>query len=245
MAQKWTLIETDRRVRTLFGGETIADSTRPLLLRESQYEVVYYFPEDAVRMDLLDESGETKRSGYKGTAHLYHVKVGDRVADNAAWTYPETQDNRPDLRGYIAFKWGAMEAWYEEDEQVFGHPRDPYHRVDAYPSSRHVRVVIDGETVAESTRAHFLYETNNRTRYYIPQDDVRMDILIPSDTQSICPYKGTASYYSVQLNGDTYRDAVWYYPEPLDQQTRIKNLLAFWPDKVQAIEIFVDGEKVG
>jgi uncharacterized protein (DUF427 family) len=245
MSQKWSVVEPQRRVRTLFNGETVADSAHPILLRESGIQLVYYFPKADVRRDLLEDIGHTEKSGYKGTAHFFNVKVGDKVMENAAWTYPETKENRPDLHGYIAFDWHKMDSWFEEDLEVFGHPRDPFHRVDVYPSSRQVKVVIDGEMVAESTQAHFLFETGIKPRYYIPREDVKMERLSPTDTHTLCPYKGTASYYSVDMNGKTYKDTVWYYPDPLPGQPWIENLLAFWDDKDAAIQIFVDGEPVG
>lgn len=245
MAQKWSQVETDRRVRTNFSGETLADSAKTILVRESGYQLDYYFPEADVRMELLEDVGHTETSGYKGTAHFYNVKMGDQIIENAAWKFPETKDNRPDVRGRIAFDWHKMDSWFEEDLEVFGHPRDPFHRVDVYPSSRQVKVVIDGETVADSTNAHFLYETNTKTRYYIPQDDIRMDLLTPVETHSFCPYKGEASYHSATVNGKAYDNAVWYYPEPLPEQPWLKDLLAFWDEKDKAIEIYVDGELVG
>ncbi len=242
--QVWKFERTDRRIRTQLNGETIADTTHAMLMIESNYELHYYFPVNDVKMDFLEKSDEIKSSGYKGDAQLWHVKVGDKVAENAAWTYPETKENRPDLSGYIAFQWSAMDAWFEEDEEVFLHPRNPYHRVDAMQSSRHVKVVVGGETIAETSHPHLLFETNLRTRYYIPKEDVRMDLLTHTDTTSICPYKGTAEYWSVKVNGDSYNDIVWSYPDPIPEMPKIKDLVAFWTEKTNDIELYVDGELV-
>jgi len=241
MTQKWTVEPSPRHVRVEFAGQIIADSKNVTLLRESRYELYYLFPQADVRMDLLQESDHTEESGYKGTSTFWHVQVGAQLAQNAAWTYRKAKEGRPDLQGLIGFAWDKMDKWYEEDEEVFLHPRDPYHRVDAVPSSRHIQVLIDGETVAETQRPVLIFETDIITRYYIPQADVRMDLMIPTTTQSICPYKGFASYLSVKLNGDTYEDVVWTYPDPIPEMPKIKDLMAFWPEKDKRIQILVDG----
>ena len=110
-----------------------------------------------------------------------------------------------------------MDAWYEEDEQVFVHPKDPYHRVDVLESSRNVKVTVDGEVVAVTDRPKVLFETGLPPRYYIPPEDVREDILVASEKTTQCPYKGVASYYSVEAGGERVEDLVWYYPEPLPE----------------------------
>lgn len=232
------LLSTGRRVRVIFNGETIADSDRVLLLRESNIELHYFFPREAVRTDLLIATDFSKHSGYKGDTQHWTVQVGERAAENAAWTYPQTPEDRPDVSDYITFDWQAMDHWYEEEEEVFGHPRDPFHRVDTLKSSRHIRVELDGVTIAETTQPYLLFETGLVTRYYIPQEDVRMDLLTPTDTHTLCPYKGTASYWSIQTNGSTHKDLVWSYLDPLPEIPKIKGLLAFYNEK---LAIYVDG----
>ncbi len=125
-----------------------------------------------------------------------------------------------------------MDAWYEEDEEVFVHPRDPYHRLDVLHASRHVRISLDGELLAESIRPVVLFETGLPPRYYLPPDDARTELLEPSDAHSRCPYKGLASYYSVKVGGDAGRDLVWYYPEPLREVEKIAGRLAFYNERV-------------
>lgn len=239
MAQKWSLEPSGRWVRAKFNGETVADSKRVMLLIESNYEIHYYFPKEDVKTEFLIDSGETDTSGYKGLAHLFTLKVGDKSVENAAWTFPNLKDNRPDLRDYIAFKWNAMDHWYEEDEEVFGHPRNPYHRIDTIQSSRHIRVEVDGVTVAETNRPFLLFETGLPTRYYIPKEDVNFDYLTPTDTETICPYKGFAAYWSVNVNGTEHKDLVWGYPHPFSQQSQLKDAVAFYNEK---LDIYVDGE---
>lgn len=243
--QKWKLEATDRKIRVEFNGEIIAGTTKAMLMIEHPGELHYYFPAGDVKQDYLESSDYTKKSGYKGVSTFWHIRAGDKFAENAAWTYPETLENRPDLSGYIAFVWNAMDAWYEEDEQVFYHPRNPYHRVDAIKSSRHIKVVIDGETVAESRNPILVFETGLQTRYYLPAEDVKEQFLTATDNSSHCPYKGDASYWSVKVNGKEFDNVVWSYPEPLDQQPRLKNLKAFWTEKDKSIELYVDGKLIG
>jgi len=145
------------------------------------------------------------------------------------------------IKGHLAFDWDKMDAWFEEDEEVYVHARDPYRRVDALRSSRQVKVVIAGETVAESKRPCLLFETGLPTRYYIPKVDVRMDLLTPSDTTSRCPYKGQARYYSAKIGDMLVKDIAWYYPYPVPECPRIENLVCFYNERVD--ELYVDGKQ--
>jgi uncharacterized protein (DUF427 family) len=178
------VVPTPKRVRVFFGGETVADTKQALLLRESGYTPVYYFPQGDVRMDLLSRSQRALQDSHKGRASYWTLRVGDAVAENAGWTYSEQPAEAPALEDYIAFEWPAMDAWFEEDEQVFVHPRDPFTRLDTVYSSRHIKVLIAGETVAETHRPVLLFETGLPIRYYIMRADARMDLLIPSDTET-------------------------------------------------------------
>lgn len=242
--QKWKFEPTHRKLRVKFNGEVIAETTSAMLMIEHAGELHYYFPQEDVNSDYLAVSDRVEKSGYKGTSTFWDVRVGDEVAEDAAWTYPETKENRPDLSGYIAFVWNKMDAWYEEDEEVFLHPRNPYHRVDSIPSSRHIKIVVDGETVAESNRPILLFETNLPTRYYLPPEDVNHDLLTPTDASSVCPYKGTASYWTVRAGGEDYENIVWGYKNPIAEQPKLENLMAFWVEKDKKIELYVDGELV-
>jgi uncharacterized protein (DUF427 family) len=225
-----------KRIRVFLDGECVADSNSVTLVWEKPYYPVYYFPQSDVRMELLTASGEEKRSPSRGTASLFNVKAGAKEAANAAYAYPEPKIE--ELAGFVAFHWGALDAWFEEDEEVFVHARDPYTRVDAIPSSRHVEVKINGVTVADSTKPTLLFETGLPTRYYLPLTDVRMDLLRGSDTHTQCPYKGEADYYSVEVNGELVEDIAWYYKYPVEESSRIAGLVSFYNEKV---DILVDG----
>jgi uncharacterized protein (DUF427 family) len=234
------LEESPKRVRVMFGGEVVADSRRAKLLHEAGLLPVYYFPMEDVRTDLLEESDHTTHCPFKGDASYWSVKVGDRVAENAVWGYPEPVDSCPPISGYLAFYWRKMDHWYEEDEEVFVHPRDPYHRIDVLQSSRHVKVTVNGEVVVETQRPKILFETGLPPRYYIPPEDVRMDLLEGSEKTTRCPYKGVASYYSVEAGGERVEDLIWYYPDPIPEAPKIRGLLCFFNERV---DLEVDGEK--
>ena len=226
-------------VRVVLGGETIADSRNTLLLQESGHQPVYYFPPEDVRSDVLGPSNRRTRCPKKGEASYHTIRVGDRVEEAAAWYYPEPLEGAQRLKGLIAFYWGRMDRWLEEDEEVVVHPRDPYHRVDVLPTSRHIRVSLDGEVLAESDQGMALFESNLPTRWYLPRGDVSAE-LEPSDIVTRCPYKGTAAYFSVRReNGETAKDLIWYYDEPLPAVDKIAGRMCFFNELV---EVEVDGE---
>jgi uncharacterized protein (DUF427 family) len=161
-----------------------------MLLHEFGRLPVFYFPLEDVRMDVMEATDRRSHSPLKGEASYWTIRTGSRVAEDAAWSYARPLPNGPPIKGYLAFYWHLMDAWYEEDEQVFAHARDPYKRVDILPSSRHVRVVLAGVTIADSRRPRLLLETGLPTRYYLPEQDVRRELLEPTETATRCPYKG-------------------------------------------------------
>lgn len=228
---------TPKRVRVIVGGEVIADSRRAFLLHESGHQPVYYFPPEDVRADVLEPSDRHTRCPKKGEASYHTIRVGDVVLEAAAWHYPEPISSAPaGLAGLIAFYFARMERWLEEDEEIFGHPRDPYHRIDLRRTSRRIRVSLDGSLLAETERAVGLFESNLPVRWYMPLEDVVAD-LEPSEKVTLCPYKGRASYYSVA--GE--QDLVWYYPDPLPEAREIAGLVCFFSERV---DIELDGELV-
>jgi uncharacterized protein (DUF427 family) len=228
-----------RRVRAFLQGVPVADSTRALLLLEVMHLPVYYFPPGDVRTDLLEPTDRTTHCPHKGDASYWSVRVGERVSRNAVWSYQDPIPGCDDIKGYLAFYWRRMDAWFEEDDEVFVHPRDPYHRVDVLSSSRHVRVAVLGQTVAETRRPRLLFETGLPTRYYIPKADVRLDLLVPTDFETQCPYKGKARHWSVGAGDRVEDDIAWSYPFPIPECPKIENLVAFYNERA---DIWVDGE---
>ena len=188
---------------------------------------------------MLEPSDHSTHCPFKGDASYWSVRVGDRLAENAVWGYPEPIDDAPPLVGYYAFYWNKMDEWLEEDEPAIVHARDPYHRVDVLESSRHVRVTVNGELVAESDRPLALFETGLPTRWYFPPEDVRAEVLVPSETRTGCAYKGFASYYSVRRA--TKRKRTWSGSTASRAATSsaITGHLAFFNERV---DIEVDGE---
>ncbi len=233
--------DTQKRVRTVFDGETIASARSAMLHRESSYQLHYYFLDAEVNWDFLEKSDKVEESGFKGRQQFYHVRTGNKVAENAAWIFPDEppNDKRPDLRGYVAFNWHAMDAWCEEDEQVFVHPCDPFHRIDIIQGSRHVRIEADGVTIAVSDRPMLLFETGLPVRYYLPFDDVNTEYLEATDLRTGCPYKGFASYWTVNVDGSSHENVVWAYKEPFYESRKIKGLVSFYNEK---LDFYVDGE---
>ena len=228
---------TPKRIRVEVDGETIADSRRALILQESGLQPVYYFRPEDVRTDLFEPTERHTKCPIKGEASYYSIRVGEREVKNGAWYYPEPIEGAARIAGMIAFYWDRVDRWLEEDEEILVHPRDPYHRIDVLPSSRHVRVSLEGELLAESTRPIALFESNLPVRWYVPEEDVVAE-LVPSDTVTYCGYKGRASYYAVDVAGGRSSELVWCYRAPLSDGTAIKDLLCFFNERV---DIEVDG----
>ena len=225
-----------KRIRVTFGGETIADTTNALILYERGHVPVYYLPRADAAMDLLAKTDHSTHCPFKGDASYFTVNAGGKSAENAVWSYELPFDEAAGIGGYLAFYWLEMDHWFEEDEEVFVHARSPRVRIDILDSSRPVRVELGGITVAETTRARFLFETGLPTRYYIPRDDV-IGELLPSDTHTSCPYKGTASYFTITANGRTSGNTVWYYPAPYAEVSAIKGFAAFYVDQLDALDM--------
>lgn len=133
-----------------------------------------------------------------------------------------------------------MDAWYEEEQRVYAHARDPYKRVDILPNSRHVSIELGGVIIANTQRPLLLLETGLPIRYYIPEEDIRMEFLEPTETTTHCPYKGMATYWSARIGEQVYKDIVWSYHEPLPESTPIAHYLSFYNERIDAI--YVDDE---
>jgi uncharacterized protein (DUF427 family) len=224
-----------KRVRAFLGGEVVTDTIRPVLVWEVPYYPAYYVPLADVRAELTPDGGSV-HSPSRGDAQTYAVRAGGAVAPGAAMRYEDSPIE--ELRDLVRLDWDAMDAWFEEDEEVFTHPRDPYTRVDILASSRQVRVDVGGATVAESASPRLLFETGLPVRYYLPKTHVRLDLLIPSRTVSHCPYKGRAEHWAVRAPDGVHDDLAWSYRTPLPESQRVAGLIAFYNEK---LDIYVDG----
>ena len=235
--RKLQIEESPKRVRAALGGRMVVDSSDVLLVWEHPYYPHYDFPRGDVTARL--EAAVTFDPGHGlGDADRFDVvSPSGQRAEGAAWSYTGIDE----LRDHVRFEWSALDTWFEEDEVVIVHPRSPYVRIDTLGSSREVRVDLRGTTIAHSRRAVFLFETGLPTRYYLPQTDVRLDVIRPSDTRTSCPYKGHAEYVSVELDGRTHADVGWTYPTPLREAMPIAGMIAFDHD---ACAVSVDGVRV-
>lgn len=227
-----------KRVRAVFAGQVVADTRHPLLVWEKPYYPTYYLPKCDVRTELIVFTGRSSHSPSRGDAQVGTLKAGGREAADAVLAYDSSPIEA--IAGHVRLDWEAMDAWFEEDEEVFVHPRDPFTRVDVLGSSRQVRVEIDGVTVAESTQPRLLFETGLPTRYYLPKTDLRLDLLEPSSYVTHCPYKGRAEYYSVRIGDRLHADVAWFYRTPTPESFKIAGLVSFYDERV---DLFVDGER--
>ena len=216
-----------RRVRARFAGEVVLDSTRGALLHESNILPRLYVPLEDVRADLLERTDHTTHCPFKGDASYWSVRVGDRVAENAVWTYEEPIAGADWLRGLVSVYPERMDTWLDEDEEVT-RLRDPYHRVDARRSSRRIEVRAGGDVVARSERPVVVAETGLPLRFYLPREDVLAD-LRPSATTASCQYKGESSYWSL----DTVEDVGWSYADPLESMLKARGHVCFDASKVE------------
>lgn len=227
-----------KRVRAFLGGHCVTDSTSVLYVWEIPHYPTYYFPTADVRAALIELSDASEHP-LLGQTQYFDVAVDGTTASRAAKRYPHSP--APELQDHIRFAWNAMDEWLEEDELVYTHARDPHTRIDILSTSRHVQVMLDGVTLADSRRALILFETGLPPRYYMPLTDLRMDLLRRSDTTSSCPYKGTATYWSVHIGNTVYRDLVWMYRAPLLESQKIAGHAAFYSEKV---DVCLDGKAI-
>ena len=223
-----------RRVRAVLNGTVVFDTTAALYVWEWPKYPQYYIPVDDVNRDLLVDEDKPERL-HRGSAKRYGLRVGDVERKGVAHLY--AGDRVPELANMVRFDWAALDAWFEEDERVFVHPRDPYTRVDAIRSTRSVRVESDGVVLAESASPVMVFETGLPTRYYLDRTDVHFEHLEASDTVSSCPYKGQTTGYWSLAGGE--RDIAWSYDFPTGQLQPIAGLIAFYNEKV---DTFRDGQ---
>jgi uncharacterized protein (DUF427 family) len=236
---------TEKRIRVVAGGDTVVDTTRAMLVWEPRRVVPSYaVPVADLRAELVPAASagvppaDRPALLHPGIPFAVHsssgealtVRVGDEVREAAAF-----RPDDPDLSGYVILDFPAFDAWYEEDDRLVGHPRDPFHRVDIRPGSRLVRVEFGGRLLAESSAPVVGVETNLPTRFYLPREDIRAE-LRPSARRTYCAYKGEASYRSI----DERQDLAWTYEAPLPDAARLTGLIAFFDELV---DVTVDGDR--
>jgi uncharacterized protein (DUF427 family) len=249
---------TGKRVRAVLDGRTVVDSLRAVLVWEPRRIVPSYaVPRQDVAAELVPAAAAEGLESDESVGHRM-PDLSDRPVLSPANPFAvHTARGRPldvrvgaglgaglafeladaDLEGYVVLDFGGFAAWYEEDEPIVAHPRDPFHRIDVLQGSRHVRLELDGSVLAESSRPRLLFETNLPTRYYLPAEDVRVE-LRPSPTRTYCAYKGEASYWSADLGETVVADLAWTYRNPLRDATDVAGLVAFFNERV---DVMLDG----
>ncbi|PXY30479.1 hypothetical protein BAY59_13540 [Prauserella coralliicola] len=242
---------TQKRVRAIAGDETVADSRRAVLVWEPKRVVASYaVPEEDLLATVVpaDRAAAAEHPVPLGkdspqvldprTAFAAHTCDGDPVSLRANALFLDAAGFRPadpDLAGHVVLDFGAFDQWLEEDEPIVGHPRDPFSRIDVRRSSSRVRIELDGVPLAESSSALLLFETHITPRFYVPRADVRMDLLSPSDTTSVCAYKGLATYFSADTGGRSHPDVAWTYARPLAGLTEIADHVCFFDERVDVV----------
>jgi uncharacterized protein (DUF427 family) len=228
-----------RRVRGFLGGVTVFDTTRALYLWEWPNYPQYYVPRADISPEVLVDEQKSHASR-RGTVASFGLRAGEASRAGAARLH--TGEVVPEIADTVRFDWPALDAWFEEDEEVFVHPRNPYTRVDALRSTRSVRIELDGVTLAESACPVMVFETGLPTRYYLNRTEVNFDVLVPTETVTSCPYKGmTTGYWSVRSAGSVIPDLAWSYDFPTRQLLPIAGLIAFYNEKV---DVVLDGERL-
>jgi uncharacterized protein (DUF427 family) len=224
-----------RRIRGFKNGEVLVDTANALYVWEWPHYPHYYFPKADVKMDAFAEGreiatpqGAGRHLGFKG-ADAHHRPAARLIATS----------DLPGLENTVRIEWSAADRWFEEDEEVFVHPRSPYKRIDALRSNRAVRVELNGVVLADAKNCVMLFETGLPTRYYLDPANVRFAALTQSPTVTQCPYKGkTGGYWSARAGETKIADVAWRYEFTTPAMTAIAGLIAFLNEKV---DIFVEG----
>jgi uncharacterized protein (DUF427 family) len=234
-AERGRVEPSPRRVRGFLGTDLLFDTNAARYVWEVPYYPQYYIPLSDVREEFLRDEDHPQRVQF-GPSRTHSLVSGDRVFESAARVFDSDADSP--VAGLVRFEWDRL-SWFEEDEPIYGHPRNPYARVDALRSHRRVTVTLEGVVLADTTSPVLLFETSLPTRYYIDKADVRFEHLEPSSTETLCPYKGvTTGYWSVRVGDTVHPDLAWSYHYPLPAVAPIANLVAFYNEKV---DITVDG----
>ena len=230
------VLATEKRVRGLFNGKFIFDTTSAKMVWEHYYP--YYWIPKRDFFAAANFTNETPIPGVESVISTLNV-TGKTVSSLVV------SDSSPsNLAGYVKLSFKDLDAWYEEQAQVIYYPKDPFRRVDVLPSGRHVRIQVGDICVADTGEdggVHALCETNLPVRWYLPRTAIKWEFLVPSETHTGCPYKGEASYYSALIDGKEVNDVAWWYPNPIQESASIIGMLCFYPAKVDTC---IDGKKM-
>ena len=238
------------RLRAFIDGDLALDTLRGVLVWEPRRIVPMYAVPEAdllVRVEPTDPPpeppdldalprvlGPDSFEPHTTPGTVVDLVTGTRRIERAGFR----PDDR-DLAGLVVLEFVALDRWLAEDEELVGHPHDPFKRIDVLTCHRPVEVSLDGNVLASTENALALLETHLPVRYYIPPDDVASSLLTPSETRSTCAYKGIAAYFSTADGRSEGRDIGWTYRRPLADALRARDHVAFWNER---IDLRVDGE---
>jgi uncharacterized protein (DUF427 family) len=246
---------TDKRIRALLGDRTVVDSRSAALVWEPRRVAPYYaVPERDVLVPLVSAGRRARGATPAELAEVpflphgtfrAHTSAGEELSIRApglgrAGTLEAVafRPADPDLAGHVVLDFDAFDGWLEEEQPIVGHPPDPFHRVDVRRSSRHVRIMLGEMLLAESRRPWLVFETLLPVRFYLPPEDVNAHLLRPSARRTLCPYKGEAAYWSVQLSAYVVEDIAWSYVNPMPAVADLADLMCFFDERVETV---VDG----
>ncbi len=230
------------RVRAELGGQVVLDTRDAVIAWEPRRLIpVYAVPQDALVGGVSPVSPQPEPADLAGLppmlgptdfpTHTCPGTVVDVCGIPAAGFVPDD----PDLDRRVLLDFDAFDRWLAEDEPLVGHVHDPFKRIEVLRSSRSVEVLLDGQRLAASSRALMLLETHLPVRWYLPPDDVRMELLTGSETRSTCAYKGHASYLSLADGSPTGRDVAWFYPAPRHDAAQVRDHVCFWSERTDLV----------
>jgi uncharacterized protein (DUF427 family) len=222
------------RLRAVVAGRVVLDSTRARILHETGHQIVPYVPLEDFDGAVMRRTDTTTHCPFKGDASYWALDVDGEVVEDAVWAYEDPIPSAGWLAGLASLKWDLADRWYVEDEVAFDpHLRDPYHRVDVFESGRSVTVRAGAQVIARTERPRLLFETSLPVRVYLPRADVTPGVLVASDKRTQCPYKGQATYFSLQVDGDRIDDGAWTYETPLPEAQKVTGDVCFLAEGVE------------
>ena len=234
--QNIILEKSEKWIRGRINDEIIIDSKKTFILLEKGHLPIYYFPKESIKMDLLIKNTKTTFCPLKGEASYWDFNYKNQNILDMAWCYENPIQQQRELRGLFAFYWNKLDNWYEEAEEIYSYPRDPYVRVDALKSSRNVKIFLDDNLILKTNRSVILFETHKKPKYFFPINDIKVNLVF-SEKIFRCPYKGISNYLSIKDNNKTFKDIVMQYTEPRPEVSILKNLVCFENNNLLSIII--------
>ena len=224
----------NKRIRLKFNKTFVVDSLRSRLLFEDGHIPMYYFPKDDIETKYFSKTDLITNCPYKGDATYWTLEINGRKVINAAWSYEQPLYSQEQLKGLLAFYWKSIDNWYEEEEEIFSHPKDPYVRLDAIKSNRKIRIFFDELLIAESNNSTILFQTGLPPQYYFLKNDIIPELKL-ADIKSRCAYRGIADHFSININNKFLENIAMSFKRPPSEMTGIKDLICFDHNKINIV----------